>query len=164
MPANLHSQESSAVSESARLSAIFERLHQNPEGSGNESKTASIILEYLKESNADVIYTDVGGHGIIARFKGKRAGESKMFRCELDAVISEDQSSHLCGHDGHMTILLGLAGRLSQNRNFPGEVFILFQPAEETGEGAARMVADITQKGLKFDTSFALHNRRITET
>ena len=81
-----------------------------------------------------------------------------MFRCEMDAIKTDKGFEHLCGHDGHMTIMLGLAKRLAAGRDFPGKVYLLFQPAEEIGEGAALMVKDIEKLGLVFDYSYALHN------
>jgi len=76
----------------------------------------------------------------------------------MDAIKTDKGCEHLCGHDGHITIMLGLAQRLAENRNFSGTVFLLFQPAEEIGEGAALMIKDIDKLGLKFDYAFALHN------
>jgi len=76
----------------------------------------------------------------------------------MDAIKTDKGFEHLCGHDGHMAIMLGLAKRLSAGRDFPGKVYLLFQPAEEIGEGAALMVKDIEKLGLVFDYSYALHN------
>ena len=68
------------------------------------------------------------------------------------------QSSHRCGHDGHATILCGLAMRLGKKRPAKGNVILLFQPAEETGEGAKAVINDPQFRDLKIDTAFALHN------
>lgn len=140
------------------LSAIRKEIHSCPEYSHLEKETAKILMKYLQETSPDKIYTGVGGNGIIAEYSGKTSGPSMMFRCEMDAIKTDKGFEHLCGHDGHMTILLGVAKRLSANRNFPGKVFLLFQPAEEIGEGAALMVKDIEKIGLVFDFSYALHN------
>jgi amidohydrolase len=155
----MQSQERFLKDEKVRLSLIRSKLHETPEYSGQEEKTASMLLEYLKETAPDKIYKGVGGNGIIVEYIGTLPGHSKMFRCEMDAINTDNGMNHLCGHDGHMAILIGLAQRVSANRDFPGKVYLLFQPAEETGEGAARMTEDIERVGLKFDYSFALHNR-----
>jgi len=140
------------------LKNIRKELHNCPEYSHNEKGTAAILQKYLKITSPDKLYTNIGGYGIIAEYSGKKEGPSIMFRCEMDAIKTDDGCKHLCGHDGHMSILLGLAQRLSQNREFCGKVYLLFQPAEEIGEGAAMMVKEIDSLGLKFDYAYALHN------
>ncbi|OFY42719.1 MAG: hypothetical protein A2X18_13605 [Bacteroidetes bacterium GWF2_40_14] len=143
---------------SQELINIRKELHACPEYSHKEVGTAKILLKYLEQTAPDQIYKGVGGYGIIAEYSGKKPGPSKMFRCEMDAIKTDKGCEHLCGHDGHMTILLGLAMKLGSDRNFKGKVYLLFQPAEERGEGAALMVKDIEKLGLKFDFSYALHN------
>lgn len=140
------------------LKTIRERLHAIPEYSHKEEKTAEVVLEYLTKTEPDRLFRNIGGYGIIAEYKGNRPGPSKMFRCELDAINTDEGCKHLCGHDGHMAILIGLAGKLHENRDFAGSVYLLFQPAEEIGEGAALMVKDMKDLNLKFDYLFALHN------
>ena len=147
-----------ASREEEKLTAIRKEIHSCPEYSHLEKETAKILIKYLQETSPDKIYSGIGGNGIIAEYSGKTAGPSKMFRCEMDAIKTDKGFEHLCGHDGHMTILLGLAKRLSAGRDFPGKVYLLFQPAEEIGEGAALMVKDIEKLGLVFDYSYALHN------
>lgn len=141
-----------------QLLKIKAELHNSPEYSNQEKQTAEIVLKYLNETNPDFLHKNVGGYGIIAGYKGNLPGPSVMFRCELDAIKTEKGFEHLCGHDGHMTILLGLSKIVSADRNFYGTIWLLFQPAEEIGEGAARMVKDMEKMGLKFDYSFAIHN------
>ncbi len=141
-----------------KLKEIRSELHNCPEYSHCETGTAKILLKYLEASKPDHIYSSLGGNGIIAEYCGIREGAAKMFRCEMDAIKTDNGFEHLCGHDGHMTILLGLAQILSSDRNFEGKVYLLFQPAEEIGEGAALMVKDIEKLGLKFDYAYALHN------
>ncbi|MCK9627757.1 MAG: amidohydrolase [Bacteroidales bacterium] len=140
------------------LILIRERLHAIPEYSHKEEKTAEAVLEYLSKTDPDRLFKNVGGYGIIAEYKGNHPGPSKMFRCELDAIKTESGFKHLCGHDGHMAIILGLAQRLRENRDFAGTIYLLFQPAEEVGEGAALMIKDMKGMNLKFDYVFALHN------
>ncbi|MFA6334636.1 MAG: amidohydrolase [Bacteroidales bacterium] len=144
--------------ELGKLIKIRKELHASPEYSHKEINTAAILLKYLKETSPDTIYTGLGGNGIIAEYSGNKPGSYKMFRCEMDAIKTDRGFEHLCGHDGHMTILLGVAQMLSADRNFSGKIFLLFQPAEEIGEGAILMVKDIEKLELKFDFSYALHN------
>ena len=70
----------------------------------------------------------------------------------------QSQYSHRCGHDGHATILCGLAMRYGKKRPEKGNVILLFQPAEETGEGALAVINDPLFKDIKIDMAFALHN------
>ncbi|MBO5864012.1 MAG: M20/M25/M40 family metallo-hydrolase [Paludibacteraceae bacterium] len=70
----------------------------------------------------------------------------------------QSQYSHRCGHDGHATILCGLAMRYGKKRPEKGNVILLFQPAEETGEGALAVINDPLFKEIKIDMAFALHN------
>jgi amidohydrolase len=140
------------------LKTIRERLHAIPEYSHKEEKTAGVVLEYLTKTEPDRLFRNIGGYGIIAEYRGNRPGPSKMFRCELDAIDTDSGCKHLCGHDGHMAIILGLAQRLQANRDFAGNVYLLFQPAEEIGEGAALMVKEMKGLDIKFDYVFSLHN------
>lgn len=150
--------------------ALFRKeLHQHPELSGQEAKTAKRVVEFLKKHQPDEIITNLGGHGIAAIYKGKNPGKTTLFRCELDALpIQEindfnyksvyENVSHKCGHDGHMAILCGLAAILSADRPKQGSVILLFQPAEEDGTGAEKVLNDQKFKELHPDYIFALHN------
>jgi len=137
---------------------IRQNLHKIPEYSHKEEKTSALVLDYLRASKPDILHKNIGGYGIVAGFKGKHEGPAVMFRCELDAIKTDNGCEHLCGHDGHMAILIGLSRILAQNRDFNGTLWLLFQPAEEIGEGAAIMAKELQNLGVKFDYSFALHN------
>ncbi len=148
---------------------IRRRLHQHPELSNNEEQTSKIILEFLKNLQPDNLFSNIAGHGVLAVFDSQKPGPHVMFRAELDAlpiqeknthdhVSTIDQVSHVCGHDGHMTILLGLAQALKDRSSFCGKVLLLFQPAEEMTQGAQRVVADPLFKNHTPDYLFALHN------
>lgn len=146
-----------------KMAQIRNELHLIPEYSHKEEKTAALVTKYLKETVPDFLYTSIGGHGIIAGYKGNKQTESQgpslMFRCELDAIMTENGCKHLCGHDGHIAILLGLSKIVSTNREFEGIVWLLFQPAEEVGEGAALMSKEMQEREIKFDYAFSLHNK-----
>lgn len=142
-----------------KMVQIREELHSIPEYSHREEKTAALVAKYLAQAAPDYLYTSIGGHGVMAGYKGNTPGPSKMFRCELDAIKTSKGCNHLCGHDGHMAILLGLSEVVSTNREFDGTIWLLFQPAEEVGEGAALMVKEINERGIKFDYAFSVHNK-----
>src|SRR5699024_1152027 len=130
------------------IKAIRHYLHQHPEVSGKESRTAKFIIKKLKELGIRNVHTDFSKTAVLAEIDGKQPGKTVLFRCELDALpIQEvndeleyksicDGVSHKCGHDGHMTIILGLAEALLKNTPDKGKVLLLFQPSEENGRGA----------------------------
>ena len=151
------------------LVKLRHELHKHPEVSGQEKATAERITNYLKELKPDELITGIGGHGVIATFDSGNAGPALLFRAELDALpIQENNTldyrsstkgvSHKCGHDGHATILCGLAEVIAANKPSNGKVHLLFQPAEETGEGAKAMLADPKFDTIKPDFGIALHN------
>lgn len=142
-------------------------LHQWPELSGQEQATATRIAEWLKPFQPNKLLTDVGGYGVLAVFG--ESGPGIMLRCELDALPIQETNdfehrsqhagvAHKCGHDGHMAILLEVAKRLHQQPGNSGRIILLFQPAEETGAGAAAVAADPQFQALNPNYAFALHN------
>jgi amidohydrolase len=137
--------------------------------SGHEANTAAAVAERLASYAPDRILRGLGGHGIAAVFKGPDPGPTLMLRSELDALpILEasnaphrslvDGTAHLCGHDGHSAILALVAARLSRRRPAKGRVVLLFQPAEETGAGAAAVIADPAFADIVPDLALSLHN------
>lgn len=143
-------------------------LHRRPELSGDESATANRMKKELTALGADHIWSDLGGHGVAAEFKGAQDGPTVLLRCELDGLpiheVSDisyrsetDGKGHLCGHDGHMVSMLGVAIGLAQ-RPAHGRVILLFQPAEETGAGAKAVIEDKRWPELRPDFAFAYHN------
>lgn len=145
------------------------RLHAHPELSGAETETARLIADDLHALDPDLLLTGLGGTGVAAVFSGKSAGPTVLFRAELDALPIEEINSfphrsrqaavsHKCGHDGHMAILLGLARIVAAHRPARGRIITLFQPAEETGEGAMAVLGDPRFAAITPDYAFALHN------
>ena len=153
------------------LTAIRKRIHTNPEIAGKEKKTAALIKSELEKTAPDEIIDGIGGHGLVAIYRGENPDEgvNLMIRAELDGLRINEENSfdyrsqtknrmHACGHDGHMAIVLGAAKYLEDHRPRSGSVMLLFQPAEETGEGAGWMLDDPKFKELKIDRGVALHN------
>jgi amidohydrolase len=144
-------------------------LHRHPEISGEEKETARRILTFLAQTKPDRLLADLGGHGVAAVYDSGKSGPAILIRSELDALPIHEKSEadyrsrtegkgHLCGHDGHSTILTALALGLSRQRPQTGRVILLYQPAEETGAGAAAVLADPRFHEIKPDYSFSLHN------
>lgn len=144
-------------------------LHAHPELSHQEHRTASKVLEFLGPLRPDRVLTGIGGTGIVATFDSGVPGPSLLFRSELDALpivelgvdghgSTTDGVSHKCGHDGHTTMVLGLAQYLAAHRPERGAVHLLFQPAEETGTGAAAVLADPRFDEIRPDLGIAIHN------
>ncbi|KAF0172667.1 MAG: celE [Rhodobacteraceae bacterium] len=153
----------------AELTEFRRDLHRFPEVSREEAATAQRIVAALSGLRPDQVITGLGGHGVAAVFNGAATGPTLLFRAELDALPIEEISAaahrstipgkgHLCGHDGHMTFLMGLARLLSRQRPARGRVVLMFQPAEEDGFGAAAVVADPNYAAIKPDWAFAIHN------
>lgn len=151
------------------VTALRRELHAHPELSGAEEQTARRICTFLAPFRPDELITGVGGHGVLAVFDSGRAGRTVMVRSELDALpIAEANSfahrstrpgiAHMCGHDGHMATVAGLAAQVRAHGLRGGRLVLLFQPAEETGEGAAAMLADPRFAALAPDLMFAFHN------
>ena len=152
-----------------RLIKLRHELHKIPETAHREEKTANHILRFLEDYNPDQLIKGIGGRGIAAIYEGQSDGPTVMLRCELDGLpISEINDfeyrskhkgkGHKCGHDGHMAIITGMALYLSKNRPERGRVILLYQPAEETGEGAVKMLNDPQFKNIQPDLIYALHN------
>ena len=150
------------------LVAIRQYLHAHPEVSGNEHNTQKYLLGLLEELNTDNVQ-QVGGTGILVTFKGNTAGRDLLLRGDIDALPIEETNdfsyrsvikgvSHKCGHDGHGTIMYGLCKQYSATRPEKGDVYILFQPAEENGRGAKAVEDSGVLDTINIDLVFALHN------
>lgn len=154
---------------SSVLKELRHDLHRNAERSRAEELTAKIVSGFLKSHTPDNLVENLGGHGLAAVYEGRSPGPTVLLRSELDALpiretIDSDHGSvsdgvsHKCGHDGHMTIVAGLAPLLADSKPSQGRVVLLFQPAEETGEGARLVIDDPKFARIKPDRVFALHN------
>lgn len=145
------------------------QLHRQPEISGEEEETAKAVVAFLAPTRPDAVLTGLGGHGVAMVYGGNEPGPTVLFRSELDALPIEEVSDiphrsrapgkgHMCGHDGHTAILAALGRLLGRKRPRRGRVVLMFQPAEETGAGAAGVVADARYAAIAPDFAFSLHN------
>jgi hippurate hydrolase len=146
----------------------FEYMHQNPELSMQEDNTAKYITDTVSQWGYEV-ETGVGKHGIVASMKVGDSGKSIGIRADFDALPIQEINnlpyksqvagvSHLCGHDGHSTMLLAAGKYLAETKNFNGTVRLIFQPAEETMQGGPAMIEDGLFDRFPVDSVFAMHN------
>ncbi len=150
------------------MKAWMDHLHANPELNMDTHKTAAFLAEKLKSWGYDVA-EGVGGTGLVASMTVGNGTKAIGMRADFDALpIIEDNDlpykstvdglSHLCGHDAHATMLLGAAKYLADTKNFNGTVRLIFQPGEETMEGAPAMVADGLFERFPVDAVYGMHN------
>lgn len=151
----------------ADLIALRRELHQWPELAGTESRTAAAVAVRLREAGLSVT-TGVGGHGVLAVLDGAAPGRTVAYRADMDAIAADEPAgefssrvpgaAHLCGHDLHTAIGVGTAQVLARLRHtFSGRLAFLFQPAEETLEGAQAMLDDGVLDRVAPEEIYALH-------
>jgi hippurate hydrolase len=155
----------------------YQHLHQNPELSLQEEKTAAYLARELRGMGYRVI-TGIGGHGLVAILENGD-GPTVLYRADMDGLpIPEDTGlpyasvatglglsgekvpvMHGCGHDVHMTVLLGVASQMmAQSGEWQGTLMLLGQPAEEVGKGARMMLEEgLFQRFPVPDYNLALH-------
>jgi amidohydrolase len=144
-------------------------IHAHPELRYEENRTAEIVAKRLTELGYEV-ETGIGQTGVVGLIQGKQ-GPGKMIglRADMDALPIQERNQfphaslhpgkmHACGHDGHVAMLLGAAQEIAENPNFKGSVALIFQPAEEGGAGAQRMIDDGLFQRYPVDAVFAMHN------
>lgn len=151
------------------LRELRRTLHRHAERSDREEQTGRLVADYLARHRPDRLLTGLGGHGLAAVFRGRADGPTVLLRADLDALpIPETLElehgsldpavAHKCGHDGHMAMLAGVAPLLRADPPAAGSVVLLLQPAEETGQGARRVLDDPAFREVAPDWAFALHN------
>ncbi|UWP80195.1 M20 metallopeptidase family protein [Dactylosporangium fulvum] len=157
-----------AVHFDADLIALRRDLHRWPELAGDERRTASAVAERLRAAGLSVS-TGIGGHGVVAVLDGAGLGPTVAYRADMDAVAADELAggefasqvpgaAHLCGHDLHTTIGVGIAETLSRLRHrFSGRVVFVFQPAEETLDGARAMIDAGLLNWAAPEEMYALH-------
>jgi amidohydrolase len=145
------------------LVAFRRDLHQNPELSHQETRTAAQVVAFLGKGGLDV-RTNVGGAGVVAD-TAAAPGRTVLLRVDMDGLPIQEQSGapyaskvpgvmHACGHDGH-TAMGASAARILARRRLPGRVRVIFQPAEEGERGAQGMVAEGVMDGV--DLALGIH-------
>lgn len=145
------------------------QLHRHPEICYEELWTSDFIADKLAEFGIDVV-RGLASTGVVGILKGKTdGGRSIGLRADMDGLpmpetnnfeykSKTDGRMHACGHDGHMTMLLGAARYLAETRNFDGTVYFIFQPAEEGGAGAAKMIEEGLFVDYQIETVWGMHN------
>ena len=143
-------------------------LHRHPELAFEEHRTAALVADKLATWGYEV-HTGLGGTGVVGVLR--RGGGSRCLglRADMDALPVHEESGvawasqrpglmHACGHDGHTAMLLSAARHLAEHGGFDGTLVLIFQPAEEGGGGALRMMADGLFERFPCDAVFAMHN------
>lgn len=143
-------------------------LHRYPEFGFEENRTSDFIAEQLQSFSIEVV-RNIGQTGLIGILKKGNSERSIGLRADMDALKINEKNTfdykscndglmHACGHDGHSTMLLGAAKHLTEQGNFDGTVYFIFQPAEEHGKGALSMIEDGLFEKWQIDSVFGLHN------
>ncbi|MEO5620268.1 MAG: M20 aminoacylase family protein [Cypionkella sp.] len=146
-------------------------FHQHPELMYDVHRTAARVAELCESFGCDEIVTGIGRTGLVALIHGKTNTSGRVIglRADMDALPIEEITGaayastvpgkmHACGHDGHTSILLGVAKYLAETRNFDGTVALIFQPAEEGGAGGKAMVDDGMMDRFNIQEVYGLHN------
>ncbi|WP_165324939.1 amidohydrolase [Rhizorhabdus phycosphaerae] len=144
-------------------------LHAHPELGFEETRTASLVAEKLRQWGIEA-FEGIGGTGVVGVIKGKRPGSRAVgLRADMDALAIHEETGlayasavegkmHACGHDGHTAMLLGAARYLAEHPDFEGQVNLIFQPSEENVEGALAMIGDGLFERFPCDAVYGLHN------
>jgi amidohydrolase len=157
------------ASEHETMRAWRRDIHAHPELGFDEHRTSDLVVRELESFGLEV-YRNIGKTGVVAALRVGNDTRSVGLRADMDALpILEantfahrsvnDGVMHACGHDGHTAMLLGAAKHLAATRNFEGQVFFIFQPAEEGIGGAQAMIDAGLFEQFPCDSIFGMHNR-----
>jgi len=150
----------------AEFVALRQELHHHPELAFQERRTSARIAALLEGWGYEV--TPLAGTGVIGTLRNG-AGRRLAIRADIDALPIHEATGltfasavpgvmHACGHDGHTAILLAAARYLAETRRFRGTLHLIFQPAEEIGQGARRLIGEGLFDRFPVDAIFGLHN------
>ncbi len=153
------------------ISAWRRDFHIHPELMYDLPRTSGRVADLLRSFGVDEVVTGIGGTGLVGVIRGRSdiSGRTVGLRADMDALPITEATGlpyasaspgkmHACGHDGHTSILLGVAKYLAGTRNFDGTVVCIFQPAEEGGAGAKAMIDDGLMDRFAIDEVYGLHN------
>lgn len=159
------------IAELAEEVAVWRRdLHAHPELLYDLPRTSALVAERLRSFGVDRVETGIGRVGVVGVIEGSRgAGPSIGLRADMDALPILEATGksyasqspgrmHACGHDGHTAMLLGAARYLAETRNFAGRAIVVFQPAEEGGDGAKEMIEAGLMERFGIEEIYGLHN------
>jgi amidohydrolase len=152
----------------AEIQAIRRDIHAHPELRFEEHRTARVVAEKLAAWGYQVT-TGIGGTGLVGTLRQGTSDRAVGLRADMDALPLQEQNTfahrsqhpgkmHACGHDGHTAMLLAAAKYLSRHRDFDGTLNLIFQPGEEGGGGARKMIEDGLFTRFPCDAVFGAHN------
>ena len=152
----------------SELQQIRRDLHAHPELCYEEVRTSDVVAAKLTEWGIPVV-RGLGLTGVVGIIKNGSSERAIGLRADMDALPMQEINTfahaskhegkmHACGHDGHTSMLLGAARHLAQHRDFDGTVYLIFQPAEEGGAGARRMIQDGLFERFPMDAVYGMHN------
>jgi hippurate hydrolase len=148
--------------------ALRREIHRHPELAFEEQRTAALVGDCL-ERWGYAVERHIGGTGVVGTLVRGKGTRRLGLRADMDALPIDEASGvewssvhrgvmHACGHDGHTAMLLAAARHLAEDGGFDGTLHLIFQPAEEGGGGALRMMADGLFERYPCDAVFAMHN------
>ncbi len=152
----------------AEIQAIRRDIHAHPELRFEEHRTSRLVAEKLTSWGYEVT-TGIGGTGLVGRMKRGTSPRAIGLRADMDALPLQEGNTfehrskhagrmHACGHDGHTAILLAAAKYLARHPDFDGTLNLIFQPGEEGGAGARKMIEDGLFTRFPCDAVFGAHN------
>lgn len=160
--------EASLSAHCAHWATLRRDLHAHPELRFEEHRTADVVAREL-ETLGYAVSRGLGGTGVVASLPGADPGRGIVLRADLDALPIHEANDfahascthgimHACGHDGHTVMLLGAARILKELPQLPGTVHFVFQPGEEGGAGARKMIDDGLFEQCPTEAVFGMHN------